>query len=118
MSDRSRRLHNLAYYIPYASKIYGKIITNVYGKAAYLELLNGKTGRDFTIEELDITPNQLIFENWTSEEMHPAYFVFVDPYKQKIILSIRGTLNFYDFMTDIRAELLPLTVQNITGLAH
>jgi len=87
-------LHNLAHYAIFARAAYGWDLKLLSGKLHFssLTVLTRETG---------IPQKHVLSTNWSAKTHLPAYFIVRDVERQKIILSIRGTLSVRDVLTDL-----------------
>jgi len=87
-------IHDLAYYAIFANAAYSWTLGLLPGRFHWgkFAALSRKTG---------VLRHNIIAANWKAETYLPAFFLVRDVKRQKLILSIRGTLSVEDILTDL-----------------
>ncbi|GAX74974.1 hypothetical protein CEUSTIGMA_g2420.t1 [Chlamydomonas eustigma] len=83
---------------------------------------NGKPAQTYTaaiVKFTGIAEGDILHVNWNSEAFRPVHFLAIDRAANKIVISIRGTINMSDLLTDmcgkpVRHEFTP----TLSGYVH
>jgi len=108
------------HYMKFASGVYGWFIMEVLGiePASSYWVSNEETLSKHT----NIPQEDIIFAEWFGSIFRPAFYVAVDRKHKSIIVSIRGTSSFMDFMTDLCCFYVPYVAEEtnppIIGNVH
>jgi hypothetical protein len=57
----------------------------------------------------------LFHAEWFSHHLRPAHIIAISHEKKKVVVAIRGTMDFHDCMADVICDYVPL---ESGGLAH
>jgi predicted lipase len=71
-------------------------------------LYSNNTNMESITEYLNINDNDIVKYKWNSTIHFPCYFLALDHKQSNIILSVRGTMSFYDIYTDLNNFKSPL----------
>lgn len=87
-----------------------KILTNSFlGKNILKVVRTGNYDTEF-INHTKINKNDLLYSSWESTPCLPAYCICIDRSRKEILLCLRGSLNWADFVTDLVFTYLSFSV--------
>ncbi|KAJ3098571.1 hypothetical protein HDU97_003916 [Phlyctochytrium planicorne] len=113
----ARKIRVATYFLRYTVATYGTVVMNFLGagKGYVRDTLRPKADKKTAVDYLGIpAEDMLLWEFSGVEAFKPKFFVSWDSKTAAIVISVRGTLNIHEVVTDICAEYEPYK----TGFAH
>ncbi|KAJ3111497.1 hypothetical protein HDU96_005650 [Phlyctochytrium bullatum] len=112
-----RRIRVATYFLRFTTATYGSVVMNFLGagKGYIRDTLRGKADRKTATDYLGIREEDMVVWEFAGmEAFRPKFFICYDEKTMAVVLSVRGTLNIHDCLTDICAEYEP----HGTGYIH
>lgn len=89
------------FYSKFAHGCYGDVMNYVYSGKDLSKIVSIKDNNQQFISHAGITPEELIYSNWEATIYMPAHCITISKERKEVLLCLRGSSNWADFVTDL-----------------